>query len=68
MKEFSDYIGSKFRYGAGIQWSLENEMKTRSPSPMRPTGNRDNGELPSDQKFVWEKRMTEYVKKEKNLD
>ena len=43
-------------------------MKTGLLSLTRTTKNGDNGELSSDHKFVWEKIMTEYVKRETKLD
>ena len=58
MKEFTEYIGRKFSYGEDIQQSLKKKMKSGVPSPMRPTGSGDGGELSRDQKFMWEKRMT----------
>ena len=48
--------------------SLENDMKTIVPSPTRPTGTRDNRELPINKKFVWEKVVTEYFKQETNIE
>ena len=68
MREVAEYIGRKFRYGSDIQRSLENEIKTRVPSPTSPTGTGDDVELSSNQNFAWEKMMTEYVKQEKKLD
>ena len=65
MNKGMEYIGRKFSYGVDIERSLENKMNTRVPSPMRPTKNGDGGEISRDQKFIWEKRMTEYVKREK---
>ena len=67
MKEFADYIGRRFSYGSDIQWSLDNEMKTGVPSPMRLTGTGDDRELSSDQKFVWGEIMMDYVKRETNI-
>ena len=62
MKEVAEYIGHKISYGVYIQRSLENKMMTGVPTPMRPNRNGYYGELSRDQKFVWEKMMTEYVK------
>ena len=43
-------------------------MKTVLPSPTSPTVTRDNGELSSNQKIVWENIMMYYIKRETNLD
>ena len=53
MKEVSEYIGINFIYGADIQRSLENEMNTGVPSPTSTSGDRDEGDLSRNQKFVW---------------
>ena len=67
-KEVDEYIGRKFDYGADIQRSLENEMKTGVPVPSREIGTEADGSLSGNQKFIWEKSMTEYVKRETKLD
>ena len=53
MKEVANNIGRKFDYGAYIQRSLENELKTSIPVPSRPIGVEADGSLPGDQKFIW---------------
>ena len=61
-------IGRKLIYRADIQPSLKNETKHIGPSSTSTTGDRDNGELSIYQKFMWEKKMTEYAKQETKLD
>ena len=53
MKEVANYIGRKFDYGAYIQRSLENELKTSIPVPSRPIGVEAYRSLSVDQKFIW---------------
>ena len=53
MKEIANYIGRKFDYGAYIQRSLENELKTSIPVPSRPTGVEAYRSLSVDQQFIW---------------
>ena len=53
MKEVANYIGRKFDYGAYIQRSLENKLKTSIPVPSRPTGVESYGSLSVDQQFTW---------------
>ena len=52
MKEVANYIGRKFDYGAYIQRSLENELKTIIPVLSRPIGVEAEGSLSGDQKFI----------------
>ena len=63
-----EYIGRNFSYRADIRRYLKNKIKTGFLSMTRPTVNGYVGELSSNQKFVWGKRVTEYVKQEKNID
>ena len=59
MKEVTDYIGRKFRYGSDIQWSLNKNTKTGVLSPIRQTRTRDGIELYRHNKFLWDKIITE---------
>ena len=68
MMGVTEYIGCKFSYGADIHWYLENKMKTEVPLETRPTRTRDDREIFREQKFVWEKRMMDYVERETKLD
>ena len=68
MEEVSEYIGHNISYRADIHRYLENGMKTGAPSPMRLTRNEYDRELSKNQKFIREKRITEYVNKETKLD
>ena len=65
MKEVAAYIGRNFSYGADIQRYLENEIKTGVSLTTRPTRNRDNVELSSNQNFILGDWMTKYAKKNK---
>ena len=53
MKEVANYIGRKFHYGAYIQRSLENELKTSIPVSSRLIRVEACGSLSVDQKFIW---------------
>ena len=66
MKEVVGYVWRKFSYREDIQHSIENNIKTGFPSSTRPTVTGDCGELYRDQKFMWERTMTLYVKQETN--
>ena len=68
MKEVSDYIWRKFIYRAYIQQYLGNEIKTVVSSPMRSTLDGENRDLSRDQKLVWEKSITEYIKRQTKFD
>ena len=52
MKEVANNIGCKFDYGAYIQRSLENELKTSILVPSRPIGVEAYEALSGDQKFI----------------
>ena len=68
MKEVAEYIGNKFSYQADIHWYLKNNMNTGFLYTLSLNRTGDNGEPYSNQKFVWEKRMVEYVKKDTNIN
>ena len=60
-KEVANYIGRKFDYGAYIQRSLENDLKTSIPVTSRPIGVEADGSLPGDQKFIWVNNKIYYL-------
>ena len=68
MKEVAEYIGHKFDYGAYIQQTLENEMKTGIPVPSRPIGVESYEALSGDQKLIWVNNKAEYFKHETKLE
>jgi hypothetical protein len=63
MKEIAAYIGTKYTYGADIQWSLEHEKEFVIPKPTPLAAAADDID-----KRIWEKEIDEYVKRKSKLE